>query len=576
MVEITFPQDAAVSSPLKYLWWLVRAQTKRVIFGAGVSCGWMLGLAIVPALLARAIDQGLEPGDMRSLFLWSGCLLVLGILNAWLAILRHRTMTRVRMDANFRTSYLVVEQVNRLGAGLSRRVTAGEVATIGLVDVLTIGRTLTVTGPGIASLLAYLAVAVLLYGTSPLLALVVLLGVPLVLLAVGPFLNRLRGTQTTYRQSQARLTALLLDTIEGLPVLNAFGGKAAFANKYKAQSTEVRDQGYRVGAVASWIDAASAGLPAVFLAAVTWLAASMAGSGAISIGEFVAVYGYVSVLVIPVSFLIEGAGDLSRGLVAARRATHFLNLHPVESEKPPTRSDVDVQAPLIDPTSGVRAQPGLFTALVSSRPEEYLDILERLSGYVQSDAQWGATRLDQVSPGAVRHHIVLADQEAWLFAGPLRSTLDVAADRQDSEIYAALQAAVADDLWRTHPDGLERPIVARARNLSGGQRQRVRLARALLARPHVLLMSDPTSALDAHTEAMVASRLRAAREGATTVIGTTAPALLGQSDAVHFLVDGRVVDSGDHQSLLAVNPDYRAVVGRGVEEEYEKEAGATR
>jgi ABC-type multidrug transport system fused ATPase/permease subunit len=342
MVEITFPQDAAVSSPLKYLWWLVRAQTKRVIFGAGVSCGWMLGLAIVPALLARAIDQGLEPGDMRSLFLWSGCLLVLGILNAWLAILRHRTMTRVRMDANFRTSYLVVEQVNRLGAGLSRRVTAGEVATIGLVDVLTIGRTLTVTGPGIASLLAYLAVAVLLHGTSPLLALVVLLGVPLVLLAVGPFLNRLRGTQTTYRQSQARLTALLLDTIEGLPVLNAFGGKAAFANKYKAQSTEVRDQGYRVGAVASWIDAASAGLPAVFLAAVTWLAASMAGSGAISIGEFVAVYGYVSVLVIPVSFLIEGAGDLSRGLVAARRATHFLNLHPVESEKPPTRSDVDV------------------------------------------------------------------------------------------------------------------------------------------------------------------------------------------------------------------------------------------
>lgn len=87
----------------------------------------MVGLTLPPYLLSRAVDDGLVPGRSSALLGWSAALLGVGVVNAWLSIMRHRTMTRVRMDASFRTTRVVLEQVTRLGASLSRRVAAGEV-----------------------------------------------------------------------------------------------------------------------------------------------------------------------------------------------------------------------------------------------------------------------------------------------------------------------------------------------------------------------------------------------------------------------------------------------------------------
>ncbi|OUC96571.1 ATP-binding cassette domain-containing protein, partial [Streptomyces swartbergensis] len=114
--------------------------------------------------------------------------------------------------------------------------------------------------------------------------------------------------------------------------------------------------------------------------------------------------------------------------------------------------------------------------------------------------------------------------------------------------------------------GLATPMTAQARNLSGGQRQRIRLARALLADPEILLAVEPTSALDAHTEATVADRLTQARQGRTTVVTTTSPLVLDRTDTVHYLVDGKVAASGSHHELLDTTPGYRALVARDTEE----------
>lgn len=558
--------------PVRYLWWLARCQVGRVMLGASYGSAWMITLALPPYLLSKAIDEGLQAKDSGALLDWAGALLAVGILNAGLAVGRHRTMTRVRLDANFRTTQLTVDHVTRLGADLSRRVSAGEVVTIGLGDVSTISTALTVTGPGIGAVIAYAVVGALLWAVSGLLAVVVLVGVPVLAVLVGPLLKRLLGVQATYRQAQGALSERLVDIIEGLRVLNAFGGKAAYAEHYHSDSLRLRDHGFRVAGVTSWIDALAVGLPTVFVAGVTWLAARMVVEGSISIGQLVAVYGYAAMLVVPVSSFIEGADQVSRAVVSARRLLRFLTLVPGHEAPPRLAEPPSEPAELHDPGSGVRIEPGRFTALVSAHPEQAAAVLDRLGGFTPSAATWGATPLGGIAPERLHARILLADNDATLFAGPLRTVLQGRTDAGDDTLASALHAACADDVVHQLRHGLAARIEQGGTNLSGGQRQRLRLARALVAGPEVLLAVEPTSALDAHTEAVVAERVRALRAGLTTVVTSSSPLLLARADLVCLLVDGALVASGTHHELLVANPSYRAVVARDDEPAGEPDA----
>ncbi|SOE11071.1 ABC-type multidrug transport system, ATPase and permease component [Streptomyces sp. 2323.1] len=554
----------------RYIWWLVHSQRGRVAAGATYGSLWMVGLMLPPYVLSRAIDDGLVPGRMPVLLGWVAVLLAVGVGNAWLAVMRHRTMTRIRMDATFRTVRAVVAQSLRLGAALPRKTTAGEVVTIGIGDVAVISQTLTMTGPGVGGVLAYAVVAVLLLAVSPLLALVVLLGVPLLAVLVGPLLGRLQGAETRYRERQSGLAAQLTDLVGGLRVLGGLGGKEVFAARYREASQELRAEGYRVGAVTSWVQALGVGLPTLFLAAVVWPAARMAAQGTITVGELVAVYGYAAALVVPVSFFIEGGYDLTRGLVAARRVVRFLRLEPDTADgRPEAGAGRDVpEAPAVlrDPASGVEVVPGLLTVLAAARPAESAAVVDRLGRFADSAATWGAVRLDEIALSRVRESILVADNEADLFAGTLREVAAGRRDRSDEEIGRALHTALAEDIVRGLPDGLDAPVEAQGRNLSGGQRQRLRLARALLADPEVLLAVEPTSAVDAHTEAGIAARLHTARAGRTTVVTSTSPLLLDRADVVCFLVDGEVAAVGSHRALLAEQPGYRRLVARDADE----------
>jgi ABC-type multidrug transport system fused ATPase/permease subunit len=549
----------------RYLWWLVTRQAGRSTAGALLATVWMVLLALPPYLLSRAIDDGLEPGDQGALLGWTAAVFGIGVFNAWLGIMRHRTMTKVRMDANFRTVKVVVEQSARLGAALARQVGAGEVVTIGVGDVQTISQSLTVVGPGIAAIVTYGVVAAQLTSVSLQLSVVILLGVPLTAGLVGPLMSRLQGAETEYRERQGVLTARIGDLAGGLRVLNGLGGKGLFADTFRRDSQELRAQGYRVGAATSWIQALGTGLPTLFLAVVTWLAARLAAQGEITIGQLVSVYGYVAVLVMPVYFLIQSGYQLSRAVVAARRVVRFLSLEPV-ADHPDARDAPASPAVLHDPDSGVRVLPGRLTALVGALPAESEAVVDRLGRYAESAVTWGGVRLDGIALAQVRERILVADNEADLFAGTLRELVSGRREHDEEAIARAVRTAAADDIVLGLPDGLDSAVDAQGRSLSGGQRQRVRLVRALLADPEVLLAVEPTSALDAHTEAAVAARLRAARSGRTTVVTSTSPLMLDQVDTVYFLVDGKVAASGGHRELLDGEPGYRALVARDADD----------
>ena len=441
-----------------------------------------------------------------------------------------------------------------------RNSSSGEVVAIGLGDVQNISTALTVTGPGVGSVVAYVVVAALLFAISPLLALVVSAGVPVLAVTIGPVLHRTHGAMTPYREQNRVLINRLIDIVAGLRVLSGLGGKQTYLGRYRDDSQALVGQGYRVGAGSSWTGALGSGLPTLFLAAVTWIAARMAAEGSITVGQLIAVYGYVAMLVVPVSNFIEGAQQLTAATVAARRVTRFLALEPDHSEG--VRDLGPDPGVLHDPVSGAEIPPGVFVALVGAEPADCAGVLERLARFTASDATWGGVRVDEVALPQIRARILLAENDAALFAGTVREAVAGRRETREPDLGDAVRAAVASDIVDALPDGLDSALDSQARSLSGGQRQRLRLARALYAQPEVLLMPEPTSAVDAHTEATMAARLREARRGLTTVVATSSPLVLDKADLVLHLVEGRVAGSGTHQELGRSDPAYRAVVSR--------------
>jgi ABC-type bacteriocin/lantibiotic exporter with double-glycine peptidase domain len=284
----------------------------------------------------------------------------------------------------------------------------------------------------------------------------------------------------------------------------------------------------------------------------------MAATGAITIGDVVAVYGYVAVLVVPVSFFIEGGGDIARARVAGQRIVNLLNL-PVAK-----RNDGDPESigtvSLVDPESGVVIRPGVLTALVTARPAEAVAVIERL-GQVHTDSQAGM-EIDEPAREEFRRRLVVADNDAEVFAGTVRDVVAGRIEPDDERIRTALRVAVAEDIVEALPGGLDATIAAGGSDLSGGQRQRIRLARAIYSTPDVLLAVEPTSAVDANTEAAMVDRLREVRRDTTTVITTTSPLVLDRADDVIVLVDGKVSSAGTHADLLRSDPYYRDLVSR--------------
>ncbi|HEX6684075.1 MAG TPA: ABC transporter ATP-binding protein [Candidatus Limnocylindrales bacterium] len=550
------------SGPLRYIWWLVRRQPVRVLRGGMFGTIWMVGLAARPAMVAEAVDDGLRVHNYRVLWWWVAAIVVTGWVMAWLGIMRHRTMTFVREDATARSAAVVLRAVSRGGAPLARRLAAGEVATVGGTDIGHVSAVLTIFGPGIGAMIAYAVVATVLWSFSPALALFVLLGVPAVVLTVGPLLRRLERAESAYRKRQGALIARAGDIVAGLRILAGVGGRSLFARAYNKQSRDLLSEGYRVGAVTSWLFAMMALIPGLFLAAVVWLTARMAAAGEITIGQMVAVYGFAAMLIGPVWMMMEAGWLTIRGRVAARRVVALLTIAPAGEGDTGTTPGPDRPAALHDPDSGLTIPSGLFLGVAAADPGGGLALADRLGRFAPCTVTWGGVPLEDIPLADVRDRILVDEHDSYLFPGTLREVLQIREELGDKEIRAALHAASADDVVDALPQGLDTPIGTRARNLSGGQRQRVRLARALLAEPEVLILLDPTSAVDAHTEARVAERLIEYRAGRTTVVIATSPLLLGHTDRVAHLRGGQVIATGTHTELLDTDPLYRSLVAR--------------
>jgi ABC-type multidrug transport system fused ATPase/permease subunit len=554
------PGTPDVRSPGRYLWWVALGQKSTVIGGVAFGIVWMVAQSVMPALIGHAIDEGVRAQNLSRLWLWSAALLGVGVIQAVAGIARHRFAVANWLTAAYRTVQVVTRHAVRLGATLPRKVSTGEVVSIGSTDLNHVGNAIEVMGRGAGALVAFFVVAVILLNSSIPLGLVVLIGVPALLLLLGPLLKPLQKRNLAQREMMGELNALASDIVGGLRVLRGIGGEEVFHRRYVSESQRVRSAGVQVAKMQSLLDALQVFLPGVFVVAVMWLGARFAVQGNITPGELVAFYGYSAFLVIPLRTGTEVANKLIRGLVASRRVCRVLSVPP-EVHDVGVRGVASTGADLVDVRSGLRVQPGWLTAVVSDVPDETAALADRLGRFAEGPVLLDGVPLADLEREFVRRAIVVSDSGATLFSGRLRDELDVRGTATDDDLLSAVATASADDVLETLDAGLDATVEERGRSFSGGQRQRLVLARALAADPDILVLVEPTSAVDAHTEARVAGRLRAHRRGRTTVVTTASPLLLDHADEVALVENGRVVRVGTHRDLLE-DPRYRRVVVR--------------
>ncbi|MCW2876279.1 MAG: ABC-type multidrug transport system ATPase and permease component-like protein [Sphaerisporangium sp.] len=532
-----------------------------MLTGIGFAVLWWLGQALVPSALGKAVDS-LTAHDAEGLIRWSAVLLGLGVVTAFGGVMRHRLAVFNWLCAAYRTVQVTARQATRLGATLPKLLSTGEVISVGNSDIAHIGNAMDILLRGVGAIVAITTVTVILLTTSPQLGLIVLLGVPLMVVAVGPLLRPLHRRQNEQRDLQGDLATRASDIVAGLRVLRGIGGEQLFADRYREESQRVRGAGVRVASVDAALEGAQLLLPGMLIAFVTWRGAHFAIDGTITVGQLVAFYGYALFLVGPLRTLTEAADKITKGHVAARRVVRILSLTP---EVMGTGTAATGGGDLVDAASGVTVRQGRFTALATAVPEDASAVADRLGHYVASEVTFGGVRLAELPLAEARHRIMVADNAARLFSGRLRDQLDVRGSASDDDLRHALHAACAEDVVQALPQGMDSHVAESGREFSGGQQQRLRLVRALAADPEVLILVEPTSAVDAHTEARIAERLGKARLGRTTLVCTTSPLVLDRADNVIFMEDGRVRAEGSHRTLLTTEPAYTATVTRGEE-----------
>ncbi|MFE4173637.1 ABC transporter transmembrane domain-containing protein [Streptomyces sp. NPDC056909] len=567
----------------RFLLWLGRkqlgGQLKALAWGlvhftgiGGLSVG--AGLA-VQAVIDRSGGRLALAGALIALF---GAAIAVG------DTMLHRSAVTNWITAAARLQQLLARKTADLGSALTRRVAAGEVVAVSTGDVEKIGWFVEALSRFLAAAIAIVLICVGLVLYLPELGTLVAVGVPVLALAVLPLLPRATQRADVQREKAGKATELASDTVAGLRVLRGIGGEELFLGRYRAASQEVREAAVRSARMWSLISAIQVLLPGVMLISVIWYGSRLALDGRIEVGGLVTVYSAVTLLLFPLRHFEEIAMAYSFSRPSAKRAARVLSLERTTYED--ERGGLDDARPtgdLYDPATGLLAPAGLLTVVVCGDPDAAGRLAERLGGHAAEEEKspsvlLGGVALDDLPLDAARASVLVQDKDPVLLSGTLTELLDIPASGAvdpEKALTAAQCADVLDALAQASVDGSGDPmrsrITERGRSLSGGQRQRLALARSLVTDPEVLVLDEPTSAVDSHTEARIAQGVKALRAGRTTVVFASSPLLLDHADRVVFLHDGEVASVGVHRELVRSDAAYRAVVTRETEHEQDHE-----
>jgi ABC-type multidrug transport system fused ATPase/permease subunit len=580
-----------------------------VLFLAGLTAAlvWMVPQTVGPWMVGRAIDTGIVAGDGSTTLRWVLALAAVTVVGASSGVVYHTIIVREWLIALYGTTKLVTRKALQLGHVLTRRTPTGEVLSVSGSDGDQFGALMEISTRAFSQLAAYLVVAGIVLTTSVRMGVLVLVSAPLLVVLGSPLLRPMQRWQGVERSRNSELTSMATDIVAGLRILRGIGGEDTFGGNYAAQSQRVRRSGVAAGRWLAAVESVGVLLSGGFVVALMWVGTREVAQGRLTVGQLVSFLGYGLFLIQPMRTFVEFAQKWTRSVVSARKAVAVLAqrppwVHPDDPQPLPHR------AAIVDERSGATFEPGRLTMVVSAVPDDSAALADRIGRYLPRDEgalvsdeipedlkgraarrersartrareeqarrdeeqarrPWGVTvggvDLSRVELDDVRDTILVSDTAPQVFAGTLRRAVDPLGRLTRDEAERALHTASAEDVFDALPGGWQGELEERGRGLSGGQRQRLVLMRALAADPEVLVLVEPTSAVDAHTEARIAERLGPHRAGRTTIVMTASPLLLHHADEVVLLEEGRATERGRHADLLARSDAYRAVVARG-------------
>jgi len=551
-----------------------------IVFSSIMSSAFQVAL---PLIVKTVIDGPLRDGNRRGIVLWGLVAGALAVLDVAMGFARRYLLAVVATELETRLRDDLYAHLQRLDVGFHDRWQSGQLLSRATTD-LAIVRRFIGFGAVFFILIAIQVVAifgVLLTLHVGLALLTFVATIPVVLLCRKFFHDYhviVRGIQ----DQTGDLTTTIEEGARGIRVLKAFGrGRDAF-EAYDAQSTALYDtqiKRIKLHTKFVWV----LGLvPNLTLTAVLLAGVIAVGGGSLTIGGLVAFVSYVLMLTFPLEILAWIMALAGEAESAAVRVYEVLDTEPAIIDRPGA-IDIDVAVgevrfenvsfdyPASDRTAlrniDLVVPAGETIAIVGatgSGKTTLVTLLTRLYDPTTGRVTLDGHDLRDLTVNSLRRNVGFAFEEPSLFSASVRENLLMgkpdANDQEIGEALAVAQAGFVSDL----PWGLDTRIGEQGLSLSGGQRQRLALARAIIGRPRLLVLDDPLSALDVHTEALVEDALRPMLRDCTVFVVVHRPSTVALADRAALLEDGRIVAVGTHHELLENEPRYRAVLSEEV------------
>ena len=536
---------------------------------------------LIPFLVGRTVDD-IRHGS-HNLWPLAGGIVAAALLRLAFSVARRLIAGRVSLGVEYDLRNLVYSHLQSLELAFFDTQQTGQLMSRSTVDLQMVRFFL---GYGLVFILQSLVTisiaGVVMVVANPELAALALAPAPVVVFTAFRYGRRNRPATQEVQQRIAELTAEAEENISGVRLVKAFARERRQRERFSRGAARVFDQSMVATRLQAFYGPLIGFLPNLGLAVVLIVGGRAAISGQITVGEFVAFYGYVVLLISPMRMLGMALGMSQRAVASGARVFEILDRTPemTSPENAPRlhagRGRIELRDVSFEYEGGPEVlheinldiEPGRTVAVVGATgagKSTLVSLVPRLYDPTRGAVLIDGCDLREVDLESLREEIGLVSDDPFLFSASVRENIAYArADASEEEILDAARSAGIDDFIQSLPNGYDTIIGERGLTVSGGQRQRLAIARALLKNPRILILDDATSSVDASTEAQIKRALEDLMRERTTLIVAHRLSTVALADEIVVLEDGRISARGTHDELVESSPLYREIVERGM------------